>query len=826
MGHEFLFGAPETLIASSKKAAAAGTEDFVRTACWIGKQECGIIARRIDGRVVKLDGDPDNPRNLGTLCPKGQAQIHTLYDPDRILRPLRRTNPKGQPGEWKAISWDEAIALVAEKLSTAAATDKRYAGWVAGRDRMKPIFGQAIPGAFGLTSYARKGQDCDGPAEQSLEATWGAATVPTPDLRHCNYLICYWGLTTSGGPGLCQITLPREVADAKARGMKVVAISPYARPVAHFADEWVPVKPGTDMAFWLAVLHVLLRDGFVDQDFLKKYTNATALVLPDGTIARAGDAVLVGDAATKAAVAEGPGVDPALFGEFDVDGQPAKPALQVLKDQLAENTPEWAAKVCDVSAEQIDRIAHDLGRNAMIGSTTTIDGVTVPLRPVAYGAHGVPPKWWSAFQTHRAILLTFMVLGAIESAGSVHFWDKEGEDPAGIEEELLDHAAKDPVDLDLRKSKWFPFESAGYLAFPEVVNNLEKYGLDHKLDEMALLCHAVNPLLSSRPADKALDAWKKFGFVAMLLPSINATADYVADVVLPCGTLDKWEGPLPARTLYQKADTVRAPAMKPRGESKSELEIYLDLAEKMGKLSGDAGYLAAINKALKISLPLDQKPGVETILEAWAQAKHKVSLEDFMNGAVKPKDIPATDLYLTIADPPLLGVKARFYQEAFLKTGQVMREHGGPADFSERWTPYPRWTTPPMEKSPPEYDLVLMDFKMIEYKQTRTENPLLRELAPENPLVMNTRTAKKRGLEDGDLVEIESHNPISGETARTRTRLAATEAIRPDTVGMTHHVHRLDLPSVNQLLLHGPGFWDIGSGWFSHVKVKVKKVEG
>jgi anaerobic selenocysteine-containing dehydrogenase len=154
-----------------------------------------------------------------------------------------------------------------------------------------------------------------------------------------------------------------------------------------------------------------------------------------------------------------------------------------------------------------------------------------------------------------------------------------------------------------------------------------------------------------------------------------------------------------------------------------------------------------------------------------------------------------------------------------------MKEHGGPPELAERWTPYPQWAPIPMDGSPAEYDLILMDFKRIEYKQTRTENPLLAELAPDNPLIMNSTTARRRGFRDGDLVEIESHNPVTGETARTRTVLATTEGIRPDTVGLTHHRHRLGLPSANELLFYGPGFWDIGSAWFSHAKVKVRKVK-
>nr|NIR41613.1 nitrate reductase [Actinomycetota bacterium]NIT98835.1 nitrate reductase [Actinomycetota bacterium]NIV90615.1 nitrate reductase [Actinomycetota bacterium]NIW33096.1 nitrate reductase [Actinomycetota bacterium]NIX25241.1 nitrate reductase [Actinomycetota bacterium] len=76
-------------------------EDSVLTTCWIGSQACGIRAQRVDGRIVKLDGDLMNPLNRGALCPRGQAQIASVYDPDRLRTPLVRTNPKGERGAWR-----------------------------------------------------------------------------------------------------------------------------------------------------------------------------------------------------------------------------------------------------------------------------------------------------------------------------------------------------------------------------------------------------------------------------------------------------------------------------------------------------------------------------------------------------------------------------------------------------------------------------------------------------------------------------------------------------------------------------------------------------
>ena len=119
IARQFLFGGAETLMPVSATSAAPLKEEFLNTTCWIGKAECGIRARLVDGQVVKLDGHPDNPRNLGALCPKGQAQITTLYDPNRLTTPLVRSNGKGKPGTWRRASWDEALATTVEHLQAA-----------------------------------------------------------------------------------------------------------------------------------------------------------------------------------------------------------------------------------------------------------------------------------------------------------------------------------------------------------------------------------------------------------------------------------------------------------------------------------------------------------------------------------------------------------------------------------------------------------------------------------------------------------------------------------------------------------------------------------
>lgn len=123
------------LVARGQPREVGAIEELVPTTCWIGKQDCGMLARKVNGRIVKLEGHPAHPRNRGTLCPKGQAQIMAFYDPYRVKAPLKTVNEKGVPGEWVETSWEEALTLVGEKIKELRLRDPRLLVWQKGRSK-------------------------------------------------------------------------------------------------------------------------------------------------------------------------------------------------------------------------------------------------------------------------------------------------------------------------------------------------------------------------------------------------------------------------------------------------------------------------------------------------------------------------------------------------------------------------------------------------------------------------------------------------------------------------------------------------------------------
>ena len=832
---------------ADQSAAAAPVEEWVPTACWIGKQDCGMLARRIDGRVVKFEGNPAHPRNLGTLCPKGMAQIISLYDPNRVKTPLVRTNAKGGPGTWRQASWDEALGIVADKIKEVRSKDPELILWQKGRSKSKECYDTALPKALGATKLGH-GAYCSDAGYRAAEFTVGVEGVLHPDFRHTRYLLSWgWNITNAGGNKLCWISWNRQLLEARERGLKVVVLDPRLRGAGPFADDWLPIRPATDLAFALALAHELIRNDYVDRPYLTQHTNTPYLVGEDGHFLRVDGKEQVWDPASKSAQPFDAGVKkPALVGEYVVGGKKVKPAFEVFKEHVATYTPEWTAEVTGLPAEKIREIAHDLGENAMIGSTIEVDGVTLPYRPVGAMAYHMCQQELG-FQAIRAMIQVFMLLGAVGAVGGQSIdlggWkvDAEKFDKWGAIE-----IGDPPYNFYLKDSKFFPINTGSPSVVATVMEDPKRYGVE-KLPEMVIL-HFHNPL-GAVPDRKLISSmYEKLKFVAVISPWMSETADYYADVVLPAATIEKYEGPLGATDQYIDAVALRVPPMPPLFQSRGEIDIYLDLTEKAGLLYGEKGYIEQLNEALKLvevdketgavtpgpyALPLDRKPTVRDLFDRWAKAQGiEGGVAYFEKHGVYVKGpIEAAKYYGFAMDPPFGGLVHRFYGEPLLGYQEEMKKKGAGEAYWQDYTPLPTWRTPTMDRSPSDYDLYLISYKRIEHKQSRTSSvPLLAEIGGKQELSINSKAAKERGIGDGDEVWVESHNAVTGETRKVKVTARPSEGIRPDTVGMAHHFggwthpwQKGQGPSPNEIFYSGEGYVANTADQSYHVKVRVSK---
>lgn len=234
---------------------------------------CGMVITvdNTTGRAVKLRGDPDHPFTRGFLCRKVNHYLERVYHPDRLLHPLRRTGRKGE-GRFERTTWADAVREIAAKF-------RQIAGSIHGPQAILPY---SYAGTMGKLMYAsldrrffhRLGASllartiCAEAGSVGSDVTLGTRAMIDPEAAvHARYIV-NWGSNTA----VTNIHFWKVEFEARKRGARIVTVDPYKSPTAAKSDWWLPVRPGTDAALALGVMHVLFREGWVDEDYLDRYT--------------------------------------------------------------------------------------------------------------------------------------------------------------------------------------------------------------------------------------------------------------------------------------------------------------------------------------------------------------------------------------------------------------------------------------------------------------------------------------------------------------------------------------------------------------------------
>jgi anaerobic selenocysteine-containing dehydrogenase len=232
---------------------------------------CGWIVTvdRRTGRAVALQGDPEHPFTRGFLCQKVARYLERVYHPERLLYPLQRVGPKGS-GQFQRISWNEAIAQIADRFRTIIAEDGPQA-----------ILPYSYAGTMGKLMYAsidrrffhRLGASvlartiCSTAGEEGCNITLGTRAMIDPEAAvQCRYII-NWGSNTA----VTNIHFWTIEHQARRQGARIVTIDPYCSPTAARSDWWIPIRPGTDAALALGLMHIIFRENWQDTDYLERY---------------------------------------------------------------------------------------------------------------------------------------------------------------------------------------------------------------------------------------------------------------------------------------------------------------------------------------------------------------------------------------------------------------------------------------------------------------------------------------------------------------------------------------------------------------------------
>lgn len=243
---------------------------IVRSICQACHCECGVLVHVENGRVTRIEGDPDHPMNRGYICVKGRAEKERLYHSERLMHPMKRAGKRGE-GRWERIGWDEALEGIAERMTLAR---NRYGApsiaAIHGTGPRASLCSALLPYALG--SPNRISIDlhiCFAPSLIAEGATYGHSLLMEegPDYTNADCIVV-WG----GNPLVSHPARGQDILRARRkREAKLVVVDPRKTPLAAKADLWLPLRPGTDLALALGMIRVIIHEELFDRAFVERW---------------------------------------------------------------------------------------------------------------------------------------------------------------------------------------------------------------------------------------------------------------------------------------------------------------------------------------------------------------------------------------------------------------------------------------------------------------------------------------------------------------------------------------------------------------------------
>lgn len=240
-------------------------DGFIHSMCEMCVWRCGLIAKVRNGRVVKLDGNPEHPHSRGNLCPRGQSGLMNTYDPDRVLTPLIRAGKRGE-GLFRKASWDEALDLVASNMLRIKERYGPEAMVFSSTHNLSQVQFENLLYAFGSPNYGTQRSLCFNAMITAFQLTYGIEE-PSRNYQNVEFIL----MVGRNMMEAISTSETSELAHAIDRGAKLVYLDPRYTKTASKAAEWIPIRPGTDSAFLLAMINVIVTNELADCDFVRQY---------------------------------------------------------------------------------------------------------------------------------------------------------------------------------------------------------------------------------------------------------------------------------------------------------------------------------------------------------------------------------------------------------------------------------------------------------------------------------------------------------------------------------------------------------------------------
>ena len=714
--------------------------------CALCRSRCGCISTVVDGKLVSVDPDPSHPTG-GALCVKGRAAPELVYARDRLLSPMKRTRPKGDPDPgWVRIGWDEALDWTAAQMRRIADQHGPEAVAFAVTTPSGTAVSDGFPWInrlirlFGSPNMTWAEELCAWHRDYATAYTFGV-DIGTPDFQRTGCLLL-WG----HNPSTSYLAQATEVAETKARGAALIVVDPRRAGLAAKADQWLRVRPGSDGALALGLAGVMIGEGRYDREFIRDWSNGPFLVRDDtGRFLSAAD---VGGAAQGYVVWDAGSAKPVIYdrvsGRYVEDVKDAqllgsirvttskgvvacRPAFERYAALCREYPPERVARITGVPAQQIVETAHLLWER----------------RPVSYFHWTGLEQHTNATQTVRAISLLYALTGSFDAPGG----NVRPTRPASNDLGALALLPKGQLDKALGlKDRPLGIGRNGWILAADLYRAIVD-GTPYRVHGM--VGFGGNMLLSQPGARAAREALSQLDFLVFADLFMTPTAS-LADVVLPVSSAWEREG---LRVGFgpthdgEQLIQLRQAAIAPLGESRSDTWIACELAKRLGL--GKQFFDGDVDAGHRFAL---EPSGVT--LEALRENPQGVRVPV----AIGYRRYAAKGL-------PTPSRRVEIYASQFL-------EHG--------YAPLPEYVEPAVSPvSRPDlaarYPLVLTSAKVVQFCHSQHRNlPRLRRHSPDPIVELHPTAAQARGIAADDWVVVETPRA----TMRARAHLNA--ALAPD----------------------------------------------
>jgi len=725
--------------------------EAIFSTCQMCGGQSGIMCRVVDGKLVKIDPNPYNPNNFSNIssdffanvekegaciCPKGNAGIATLYDRDRLQKPLRRTNPqKGinvDPG-WKEISWEEAYTEIVKRLKTLRDNGESHKLLGFSEDSSFVNIQDDFYKLFGSPNFSMHSNLCDVSRKASFKMVVGHDR-PLIGAVESKYIL-FFGWNPLSATKWSH--LPRIITRGIENGAKMVVVDPCFSYTANKAQEWIPIRPGTDGAMALAMGNVIIRDKLYDEAFIKEWT--------------------VG--------------------------------FEQYADYVKDKTPDWAEKITTVPAKTIERIAIEF-------ATTKPQVVDVWSGP---GHHSNGVQGGRAIALLAALVGGYDRQGTLiipDKKGGKHI-DVAPNDvaKASLKNERFDAKSSYPFGhgsgvytetftrLAEAKGPYKPkmaiviFQNpmmsvSGTKTVEKGFQNLEFVVVnDIFLSETALMADIVIPGTTYLERYDICSHWVTWPVVALRQPVVKPLFDqpteyeFLIEIARRLGLKEGdgkdtfWVGRMSGERIEDKTKWYEEYISKELKEGAPKMTL-----EELKKLPGavwvdkkGTGY-----EKHKAELPAEKVQ--DGIIEGdLVFSKKSDGTKDKLIGIMK--DGKAVQGFSTPSG------KIEFYNAKFAEKKDAWGNPVNPLPVYE-----PRDWQPDAN-----YPFYHINWKEASHTHTRTQNnAYLMELKSDSPLMINMATANRLGINDDDAIWVES---IYGKIKATAK---LTQGIHPEVVGLQH----------------------------------------